>query len=56
MACNSPEIAVCLMDNGANPARNDDGQTAYDFYEKRVSPIAEAIKDWQAKQKSTAYR
>ena len=53
MACNSPEIAVCLMDNGANPAlRNDDGQTAYDFHIKNgYPPIAEAIKDWQAKQK-----
>ena len=53
MACNSPEIAVCLMDNGANPAlRNDDGQTAYDFHIKNGYPsIAEAIKDWQAKQK-----
>ena len=53
MACNSPEIAVCLMDNGANPAlRNDDGQTAYDFHMKNgYPPIAEAIKDWQAKQK-----
>ena len=53
MACNSLEIAVCLMDNGANPAlRNDDGQTAYDFHMKNGYPsIAEAIKDWQAKQK-----
>ena len=53
MACNSPEIAVCLMDNGANPAlRNDDGQTAYDFHMKNgYPPIAEAIKDWQTKQK-----
>lgn len=53
MACNSPEIAVCLMNNGANPSlRNDDGQTAYDFHMKNgYPPIAEAIKNWQANRK-----
>ena len=53
MACNSPEIAVFLMNHGANPSlRNDDGQTAYDFHMKNgYPPIAEAIKNWQAKQK-----
>ena len=53
MACNSPEIAVCLMNHGANPSlRNDDGQTAYDFHMKNgYPPIAEAIKHWQSKQK-----
>lgn len=53
MVCNSPEVAVFLMDNGANPAlRNDDGQTAYDFHMKNgYPPIAEAIKNWQARQK-----
>lgn len=53
MVCNSPEIAVCLMEHGANPAlRNEDGQTAYDFHMKNGYPdIAEAIKKWQAKQK-----
>ncbi|MFQ9835005.1 MAG: ankyrin repeat domain-containing protein [Akkermansia muciniphila] len=39
MACNSPEIAVCLMNHGANPSlRNDDGQTAYDFHMKNGYP------------------
>lgn len=39
MACNSPEIAVCLMNHGANPSlRNDDGQTAYDFHMKTGIP------------------
>lgn len=49
MVCNSPEIAVCLMDHGANPAlRNEDGQTAYDFHLKNGYPdIAETIKKWQ---------
>lgn len=53
MACNSPEIAICLMNHGANPSlRNDDGQTAYDFHMKNgYPPIAEAIKHWQSKQK-----
>lgn len=56
MACNSPEIAVCLMNNGANPSlRNEDGQTAYGFHMKNGYPeIAEAIKKWQAAQKKTA--
>ena len=39
MTCNSPEIAVCLMNHGANPSlRNDDGQTAYDFHMKNGYP------------------
>ncbi|MFR2948886.1 MAG: hypothetical protein ACLTNK_06060, partial [Akkermansia muciniphila] len=58
MACNSPEIAVCLMNHGANPSlRNDDGQTAYDFHMKNgYPPIAEAIKHWQSKQKKEEAR
>lgn len=53
MACNSPEIAVCLLEHGANPAlRNEDGQTASDFHMKNGYPhIAETIKKWQAEQK-----
>ena len=56
MACNSPEIALCLMNNGANPSlRNEDGQTAYDFHMKNgYREIAEAIKKWQSAQKKTA--
>ena len=56
MACNSPEIAVRLMNNGANPSlRNEDGQTAYDFHMKNgYREIAEAIKKWQSAQKKTA--
>lgn len=47
MACNSPEIAVRLMNNGANPSlRNEDGQTTYDFHMKNgYREIAEAIKN-----------
>ena len=56
MACNSPEIAVRLMHNGANPSlRNEDGQTTYDFHMKNgYREIAEAIKKWQSAQKKTA--
>ncbi|WP_161981643.1 MULTISPECIES: ankyrin repeat domain-containing protein [unclassified Akkermansia] len=56
MACNSPEIAVRLMNNGANPSlRNEDGQTTYDFHMKNgYREIAEAIKKWQSAQKKTA--
>lgn len=55
MVCNSPEIAVCLMEHGANPSlRNEDGQTAYDFHLKNgYKDIAETIKKWQAPQKQT---
>lgn len=56
MVCNSPEIAVSLLNHGANPAlRNEDGQTAYDFHLKNGYPdIAEAIKKWQAVQKKNS--
>lgn len=56
MACNSTEIAIFLMNNGANPSlRNEDGQTAYDFHLKNGYPdIAEAIKKWQSQQTRTS--
>lgn len=46
MVCNTPEIAIYLINHGANPShRNNDGQTAYDFHMRNGYPtIAEAIK------------
>lgn len=56
MACNTPEIAVCLLNHGAKPGlRNEDGQNAVEFHQKNgYADIAEAIIKWQAQQREKA--